>query len=183
MKKQQRKWTQPHFYLVILVLLLGFLPCSAIGKEAPIFIEADSMSSVEKSNSVIFKGNVDAKQDDVHIRCNEMTVYYTMKETGEKEASSSTQQVKKLICIGDVEITRDEWLGTSNKMDYFSKKREVILTGNAKAYQGQNMVSGEKIKYYMDEGRSEVIGSTSTTIGSKEEEKKPSRVNMTILQQ
>mgnify|MGYP002267041372 CR=1 FL=1 len=69
-------------------------------------------------------------------------------------------------------------------MTYLSKERQVILTDNAKAWQNQNMVSGDKIIYYLDEGRSEVMGSRpSTTIGdSKTDDKKPSRVNMTIRQ-
>jgi lipopolysaccharide export system protein LptA len=46
------------------------------------------------------------------------------------------------------------------------------------------MVSGDKIIYYLDEGRSEVVGgSKATTAGSGDsDKKKPSRVNMTILQ-
>ena len=69
-------------------------------------------------------------------------------------------------------------------MVYLSDKRQVILTGNAKAWQDQNMVAGEKIIYYMDEGRSEVVGGTSMTVGdAKKEEQKKSRVKMTILQQ
>ncbi len=181
--RQRTHWTQTFIFFLTGIFLFCFLPSPTLGKETPIYIEADSMSSVEKNDSVLFKGNVDAKQDDVRIRCNEMTVFYTQ-QGKENKASSTTKQVEKLICIGNVEVTRNEWLGTSEKMDYFSRKREVILSGNAKAYQGQNMVSGEKIKYYMNEGRSEVIGSTSTTISKEEKEKKkPSRVNMTILQQ
>lgn len=180
--RRQRNRKQPLLWRLVLICMFCFFASSVIGKEAPIYVEADSMSSVEKSDSVLFKGNVDARQGDVHIRCDEMTVHYTMND--DNQAASATQQVNKLICVGNVEITRDEWLGTSDKMEYLSKKREVTLTGNAKAYQGQNMVSGEKIKYYLDEGRSEVVGGTSGTFGNKEEkEKKPSRVNMTILQQ
>lgn len=69
-------------------------------------------------------------------------------------------------------------------MLYLSKERQVILTENAKAWQGQNMVSGEKIIYYLDEGRSEVIGGSKATTAGKadDDKKKPSRVNMTILQ-
>jgi lipopolysaccharide export system protein LptA len=46
------------------------------------------------------------------------------------------------------------------------------------------MVSGEKIIYYLDEGRSEVMGGKpAMTVGdTKTGEKKPSRVNMTIRQ-
>ena len=93
------------------------------------------------------------------------------------------QKVEKLINTGHVEITRGEWLGTSKKSIYLSKERQFILTGDAKAWQGQNMVSGDKIIYYLDEERSEVIADrVKTTVGGEEEKKKSGRVNMTILQ-
>ena len=156
--------------------------------DAPIHVEANRMESTEKSNSVIFTGDVDARQGDVRIRSDEMTVFYTPAPAenpkNKNEKKKTSQQVEKLICIGNVELTRGEWLGTSKKMVYLSKERQVILTENAKAWQGQNMVSGDKIIYYLDEGRSEVIGNkTATTVsGSDSSKKKPTRVNMTILQ-
>jgi lipopolysaccharide export system protein LptA len=145
------------------------------------------MHSTEKSNSVVFTGEVDATQGDVRIRSDEMTVYYTQGGKGQKgsqEEKTASQQVEKLVCIGNVEITRGEWLGTSKKMTYLSKERQVILTGDAKAWQNQNMVSGDKIIYYLDDGRSEVSGdkTAATVDDTKTGEKKPSRVNMTILQ-
>jgi lipopolysaccharide export system protein LptA len=152
-------------------------------KDAPIQVEADHMTSTEKTNSVLFTGSVDARQDDVRILSDEMTVFYTPKGKTKDKQKTATQQVEKLVCVGNVEITRGEWLGTSKNMTYLSKERQVHLVGNAKAWQGQNMVSGDKIIYYLDEGRSEVVADrTSTTIGAKKNEKKPGRVNMTILQ-
>jgi lipopolysaccharide export system protein LptA len=176
--------------LSLIFFTVGGGVMDVLAAEAPIHIEASRMTSTEKSNSVVFTGDVDAKQGDVRIRSDEMTVFYNALEspTQQKDKKKptqpaekkSTQQVEKLICIGNVEVTRGEWLGTAKKMLYLSKERQVILTDNAKAWQGQNMVSGEKIIYYLDEGRSEVIGgSKATTDGGK---KKPSRVNMTILQ-
>ncbi len=173
-------------YLATLLIFITF--GTALAGDSPINIEANHMTSTEKSNSVIFTGEVDATQADVRIRSDKMTVYYTPKEAEPKKKTKGetggTQQVEKMICIGNVEVTRAEWLGTSKKMVYLSKERQVILTGNAKAWQGQNMVTGEKIIYFLDEGRSEVIGErTSTTVGNNEDpKKKPSRVNMTILQ-
>jgi lipopolysaccharide export system protein LptA len=174
----------PVFFILALLL---FGPGTLYASDAPIHIEADRMTSTEQTNSVVFTGEVDAKQADVRIRSDEMTVYYTQQskdqkdKTGEKSAS---QQVEKLVCIGNVEITRGEWLGTAKKMTYLSKERQVILTDNAKAWQNQNMVSGDKIIYYLDEGRSEVIGDSSATMGgsTKPGAKKPARVNMTIRQ-
>lgn len=169
-------------YFAFCLFFIG--PMSVCADDSPIHIEANRMTSTERTNSVVFTGKVDAKQGDVRIRSDEMTVYYTQEDKDKKAEKTASQQVEKLVCIGNVEITRGEWLGTSEKMTYLSKERQVILTDNAKAWQHQNMVSGDKIIYYLDEGRSEVIGDkTATTIGGTETgEKKPSRVNMTILQ-
>ncbi len=120
---------------------------------APIHIEADRMISQEQKNSVIFLGNVDARQGDLTIRSDEMTVYYTQ-DKGKKKGRNSSSEVKKLICKKNVEITQGDWLGTGNRMDYFAKDRKIILSGNAKAWQGPNMVSGKTITYYLDEKRS-----------------------------
>jgi lipopolysaccharide export system protein LptA len=182
--------------LVVVSLAVAGETAPAFSAEAPIHIESNRMTSTEKSNSVVFTGDVDAKQGDVRIRSDEMTVFYKEMETATKQKDpkkkpappptekKTTQQIEKLICTGNVEVTRGEWLGTGKKMLYLSKERQVILTENAKAWQGQNMVSGDKIIYYLDEGRSEVIGGSkaTTTADSDPNKKKPSRVNMTILQ-
>jgi len=178
------------YYLSILSILAIFCIITSSQTEvfastAPIQIEADHMTATEKTSSVVFTGNVDAKQGNVRIRSDKMTVYYTKtKETTTKGAKKAPQQVEKLICLGNVEVTRDEWLGTGKKMIYLSKERQVILIDGAKAWQGQNVVSGSKIIYYLDEGRSEVIGGTTATLADSMEKgkKKKQRVNMTIIQ-
>ncbi len=181
MKVSNRSSIILSIYIASLFFFFGSV--SAFAESAPINIEADHMTSTERTNSVVFTGEVDAKQGDVRIRCDEMTVYYTPEDKNKPAAEkTTTQQVEKLICIGNVEITRGDWLGTSKKMTYLSKERQVILTEDAKAWQSQNMVSGDKIIYYLDEGRSEVIGNSSATTAGGTGGKKPSRVNMTIRQ-
>jgi len=140
------------FFIGLTILLCASHLLAADDSSQPIHIEADRMISQEQKNSVIFIGNVDARQGNITIRSDEMTVYYTQNKSGKKKNSSS--QVKKLICKKNVEITQDDWLGTGNRMDYFAKDRKVILSGNAKAWQGQNMVSGKTIIYYLDDKRS-----------------------------
>lgn len=174
------------FFLVALFSIAGHTSLLYAEDDPPIFVEADHMTSLEAKSSVLFKGNVDAKQGDVRIRSDEMTVYYTQAKKSQskkknRKPGTAKQQVEKLVCVGNVEVTRDEWLGTSKKMYYLSKKRQVILIDDAKAWQGPNMVSGEKIIYYLDENRSEVIGSTKTTVTDKNNKKKSPRVKMTII--
>lgn len=160
-------------------LCLFFVAGQAIAaNDEPIHIAADHMTSVEKDNTVVFTGDVDAKQGDVRIRTDKMTVYYIKTDIGNND---SKQEVDKLICIGNVEVTRSEWLGTGREMTYLAKKKQVILTGNAKTWQDQNMVSGPKIIYYLDQGRSEVIGRPSVTTGSSQGSSSD-RVNMIIIQ-
>ena len=166
--------------IAAILVLLG----SGIGMalDQPIQIEADQMTAMSKSQAVTFTGNVDAKQGDIRIRADEMTIYYIKDELESGQNSKDAQQVQKIICKGKVEVTSMDWLGTSEVMHYFSKENLVQLIGNAKAYKGQNMVEGERINYYLDSGKSEVLGATATTGGKAADQNKPGRVNMTILE-
>ncbi len=164
-----------------LLLSLFFLLCGSIvsAKEQPINIAADHMTATEKTNSVIFAGNVDASQGDVRIRADKMEVFYSTKKKSASEKKTQ-QQVEKMICTGAVEITKGAWLGTADRLDYLERKRKVILSGHAKAWQDKNMVNGSKIIYYLDEGRSEVVAGKPTV--NKNGKKQNGRVQMTILQ-
>ena len=136
------------------------------------------MTSLEQENNVLFSGNVDARQADVRIQADKMTVYYTNAEESQK------QEVKRLKCSGNVEITKGEWLGTGKEMNYLAKERKVILSGDAKAWQDKNLVTGDTIIYYLDEGRSEVVANrASATIGGKSGKKKSGRVKATLTPQ
>jgi lipopolysaccharide export system protein LptA len=121
-------------------------------EDAPINIEADRMVSQENKNTVVFIGNVDASQGKVTIRTDEMTVSYDQSSPGQPKNKSG--KVKKLVCIGNVQVTQEDWLGTGERMDYYADERKVVLSGNAKASEGQNMVSSDTITYYLDEKRS-----------------------------
>ncbi|MCW5201050.1 lipopolysaccharide transport periplasmic protein LptA, partial [Desulfobulbus sp. F4] len=121
-------------------------------EDTPINIEADRMVSQEDKGSVVFVGNVDASQGKVTIRTDEMTVYYD--QNGQDKTKGKSGKVKRLVCVGNVQVTQEGWLGTGERMDYYADERKVILKGNAKASEGQNMVSSDTITYYLDEKRS-----------------------------
>jgi lipopolysaccharide export system protein LptA len=141
---------------ITVIALLSVTATCAVAEETsePINIEANRMVSQENDNSVVFIGNVDARQGKLTIRADEMTVFYTGGKNGKDKQAIS--QMEKLICKNNVKIVQNDWLGTGDRMDYFAKERKVILSGNAKAWQGQNMVAGKTIIYYLDEKRSVV---------------------------
>ncbi|MCW5205030.1 lipopolysaccharide transport periplasmic protein LptA [Desulfobulbus sp. US1] len=159
------------FGILLVAISSGF--CQ--GDDDPINIEADRMISQEEKNSVVFIGNVDASQGKVTIRTDEMTIYYQPNDP--KKAKDQSRQVEKMICVGKVKITQEDWLGTGDRMEYYADARKVILHGNAKTWQGKNMVSGKTITYYLDEKRSEVERAQTTTGKGKKQE----RVKATIV--
>ncbi len=163
------------FIFAITFFLSTNAHAAADDSSEPINIEADRMISQEQQNSVVFLGNVVARQGDLVIRTDEMTVYYDQKDGGDGKKNSS--KVKKMICRGNVELTQDDWVGTGRRMDYYAQERKVILSEDAKGWQGENMVSGKTITYYLDEGRSIVEAATTD---SKKDGAKPGRVKAVI---
>ncbi|MDH3348833.1 MAG: lipopolysaccharide transport periplasmic protein LptA [Desulfobulbaceae bacterium] len=137
------------FFLCCLIILHPFSQC--MGAD-PISINAQRMLSTEAKNTVIFMGDVDARQGDTAITCDEMTVYYKEKTNSD----DTTSQVEKMICIGNVQATSGNFLGISKKMEYYAAERKIRLIGNAKAWKGNDLVQGEIISHFLDKGVSTV---------------------------
>ena len=156
--------SKPIIHLTLILLLALAAPCQGVeDADQPISIEANRMVSQENQNTVVFLGKVDARQGNLIIRSEEMTVFYSEKPANKDGQPSTpgpgnqnTSQLEKLICKQNVKISEGDWLGTGDRMDYFAKERKVVLTGNAKAWQGPNMVAGKTITYYLNEQRSAV---------------------------
>ena len=85
--------------ITALALLLGATSCLAAEEPSePINIEANRMVSQENANSVVFIGNVDARQGKLTIRADEMTVYYTEKKNNQDKTDKTSSQMEKLNC-------------------------------------------------------------------------------------
>lgn len=152
------------FFLVFLTsLFIGSPLALAAESQKPIQIESDHMLSMQKENTVFFSGKVEAKQEDLVIHSDEMTVYYNEKnpETDtQKLGGTKSKDVERIFAEGNVEITQLEWVATGDAAEYFSNERKVILTGKAKVWQDNNLVTGNKVVMYLDEGKSVVERST-----------------------
>lgn len=158
------------FFSFFLVFTFCSIPLAwgqdTINTSDPIRIEADRMESSQGKNVIVFSGNVHANQDDLVINADSMTVRYHTVNTGKPDdttdvpAEGLPQQIDTITAKGKVKIVRGDWIANGDSMDFKADKRLVILSGNAKAWQDQNMVSGEKIILYLDEGKSVVERST-----------------------
>ena len=163
-----------HFllFMVPLLFLASAFPSRAGSEEkkskdtngSPIVIKADSLEMDDKQKIVIFKGNVDAKEQDFVINCDKMVLHY--KDQANNQASDQGQfNIDKIVATGKVKIIRpDGGLATAEKALYYRGDEKVVLTGKPKVKQGDDFVQGSKITLYLKENRSVVEGSKSDKV-------------------
>jgi len=138
---------------------------------APIDITSDTVEADQKTNKVIFKGNVIAKQEDTTLYANTLTIIY----------DPNTKKLKEIIAVGNVKVVQLDRRATGQKVTFDQDKNKVVLDGEAVVREGTNVIRGERITFYVDEERSVVEAgkggrvSTFITPPPKEEgeEKKP----------
>ena len=109
------------------------------------------MERFGKESLVIFTGNVVARQNNSVQYADRMEVYFD--EKGDR--------VLRAISTGSVRIiTRDCRTATAKRAEYFDLDQSVVLSGNARVWQDDNVVSGETITIYLSQDRSIVQGGT-----------------------
>ena len=138
---------------------------------APIDITSDTVEADQKTNTVTFKGNVVAKQEDTTLYANTLTITY----------DQTAKRLKEIVAVGNVKVVQLDRRATGQKATFDQDKNKVVLDGDAVVREGTNVIRGERIVFYVDEERSVVEGgkgsrvSTSITPPPKEEgeERKP----------
>jgi lipopolysaccharide export system protein LptA len=123
---------------------------AATGKPGqPVTVDADQLESLQKEGLVIFTGNVVARQDGSVQYADRMEVYL----------DASGDRIVRTVSTGSVRIiTKDCRTGTARRAEYYDAEQRVILIGNARVWQDDNVVTGERITMYIAEDRSVVEG-------------------------
>jgi lipopolysaccharide export system protein LptA len=114
---------------------------------APIVIDADRLEAFKKEGLIIFTGNVIAKQDNSVQTADLMEVY--LDDKGER--------ILRIISTGNVKIVTDDCrTGTARRAEYYDDDQRLLLIGDAKVWQDDNVVTGERVVMYLADDRSEV---------------------------
>jgi lipopolysaccharide export system protein LptA len=114
---------------------------------APIVIDADRMEAFKKDGLVIFTGNVVAKQENSVQTADRMEVY--LDDKGER--------VLRIVSTGNVKIvTEDCRTGTARRAEYYDDDQRLLLLGDAKVWQDENVVTGDEIEMFLADDRSTV---------------------------
>jgi lipopolysaccharide export system protein LptA len=115
----------------------------------PVTVDADKMERFGKEGLVVFTGNVVARQNNSVQYAERMEVY--LDESGDK--------ILRTVSTGAVRIiTRDCRTGTARRAEYYDLEQRVVLIGNARVWQEDNVVSGDTITIFLSQDRSVVEG-------------------------
>jgi lipopolysaccharide export system protein LptA len=115
----------------------------------PVTVDADRMERFGKEGLVVFTGNVIARQNNSVQYAERMEVY--LDEKGDR--------VLRTVSTGNVRIvTADCRTGTARRAEYHDLEQRVVLVGDARVWQDDNVVSGETITMYLAQDRSVVQG-------------------------
>ena len=146
--------------LFVLLAFLAFLPATSVPAEEaakpipPVRIEADRMESVEGAKAVLFSGNVEAQQGDLLLQAASMTVHYLAPAGDKGTAVQEQRKIEKLLATGNVRVQDKEWTATGDTVEYYDQERKVVMRGTARVWQRNNLITGETIIIFLDEGRS-----------------------------
>jgi lipopolysaccharide export system protein LptA len=122
----------------------------------PIQITSKSMEADNKKNMVTFKGNVVVKQEDIVILSDIMKVAY--------EAKGGISRVE---ASGNVKMSQENRIATGKKLVFYNPEQKIVMTGNAKIWQGDNLISCEKVTVLLEEDKIFFEGTVDSIIYPK----------------
>jgi len=125
--------------------------------KGPIEIDGDAGETLDKNRTLIFKGNVIAKQIDpdptqtFYLFCDILTAY----------TSEDTKEIDRLEAQGNVKLVRHDQTATAKQASYRKEKdgkARIILKGDVLIFMGPDKLSADTVTYDVDEDRFYVQG-------------------------
>ena len=120
----------------------------------PITIKSSQLTADNKGKTAVFTGKVVAKQDNVTIYSDKLTINY----------GNNKSEVEKIEADGNVRIIQENRVGLAAHAVYESKLGRITLTGKPRVMQGADTTTGKVITYLIDDERSIVTGDTSDPV-------------------
>jgi lipopolysaccharide export system protein LptA len=135
--------------LLIISIFFIFLPIQAGAEnpkeniKGPITITSETLTADNKAHTALFEINVIARTTNLTIYADKMLVFY--KEDG--------GDVTKIEATGNVKVLKEARIITAKAATYFAAEEKVLFTGDPRAVDGDNIVSGTKITYFTEDDR------------------------------
>ncbi len=130
----------------------------------PVKITSKTMEADNKRNMVTFKGDVVVKQEDIVIFSDTMKVSYEPKGG-----------INKVEASGNVKMSQENRIATGKKLVFYNPEQKIVMTGSPKIWQGDNLISCEKVTVLLEDNKIVFEGKVDSIIypqSLKEEQKK-----------
>jgi lipopolysaccharide export system protein LptA len=114
----------------------------------PIQIKSDQLLTDSASRTATFTGKVVARQADITMYADRLVITYDEKD----------KDVEKVEAFGNVRITQGNRQAQAGHAFYDNRAGKIMLDGTPKVFQGDDVVTGKLITYYVNEERSVVTG-------------------------
>jgi len=119
-----------------------------VDKSQPIDITSDKVEAYWKENLIVFRGNVVARQKDIVIYADSI----------EAVTIEDGKGIERVTAGGNVKIQQGLRVANCEKAIFYNLDQKVVLTGDPKISEGENIVSGDEIIVDIEKNRVEVKG-------------------------
>ncbi|MBI5099577.1 MAG: lipopolysaccharide transport periplasmic protein LptA [Nitrospirae bacterium] len=141
------------FHNVLIILFIYFTASAATvtdkAENKPVVITSKTLTADNKNNTAIFEGSVVATTDDLTIYSDKMTVFY----------DNSESKIKEINASGNVKVHKKERAIFSDEAVYMENEKKIIFKGHPKAVEGENVITGTQIIFFLQDDRAVVEGS------------------------
>jgi lipopolysaccharide export system protein LptA len=118
----------------------------------PTVVTSQKMTTDNKARTALFEVNVVSKKGDRTMYADKMLVHYSEEKGG--------SNIKEIDAEGNVKLVRGDRVVTSKFAVYYAEPEEyIVFTGEPRAAEGENVVTGTKITYFMKDDHSIVENS------------------------
>jgi len=134
----------PIKFLIIPLMLISIssVPILAVEKKA-IVITSQTLTADNKNNIAVFEGSVVAKNEGMIIYSDRMEVSYNNHEG----------KITKIHAYGNVRVHKNERVIFSKEAIYSGEEGKIVFIGKPKAVEGENVITGTEIVYFLKEDR------------------------------
>jgi len=147
--------------LISLAILLQFATQLRAAEPAPIQdqpleISSGRLEADESARRVTFLDKVVARQGDVVIYAESLSIYY----------ADEKREITRIVAEKDVRIVQGSRVVTGERAEYEHRTGIIELTGHPKVHQGKDAVSGDKITVYLNEEKSVISGAGGSRVNA-----------------
>ena len=133
--------------LLLLLLVPAAFAAPAASRE-PLKIKSDALHADNEKKTATFEGKVVARQGDLTLYADRLVVSY----------SADGRELSRVEAFGNVRILQGTRQASGAHAVYHPKEAQILLDGSPRVTQGNDVVTGKLITYFVNEQRSVVTG-------------------------